>query len=31
MRFLIMLKSNISDVYPHKYATIRINSYDDLP
>ena len=26
-----MLKSNISDVYSHEYANIKINWYDDLP
>ena len=25
-----MLKSNISDVYSHKYKKIKINSDDDL-
>ena len=27
----IMLKSDISDFYPHKYAKIKISSVDDLP
>ena len=26
-----MLKSNISEVYSHKYTKIKINSDDDLP
>ena len=26
-----MLKSNISDVYSHKYTKIKLNSDDDLP
>ena len=26
-----MQKSNISDIYSHKYAKIKINSYDNLP
>ena len=26
-----MLKSNISDVYFHKYKKMKINSEDDLP
>ena len=26
-----MLKSNMSDVYSHKYMEIKINSDDDLP
>ena len=26
-----MLKSNISDVFSHKYTKVKINSYDDLP
>ena len=29
--YLIMLKSNISDVYSHKYTKIKINSDNDLP
>ena len=31
IRFIIMLKCNISDVYSHKYAKIKINSNGDLP
>ena len=30
-KYLIMLKSNISDVYSHIYTKIKINSDDDLP
>ena len=30
LRYLIMLKNNISDVYYHKYAKIKFNSDDDL-
>ena len=30
IRYLIMLKSNISSVYSNKYAKIKINSDDDL-
>ena len=26
-----MLKSNMSDIYSHKYMKIKINSDDDLP
>ena len=26
-----MLKSNISDIYSHKYTKIKLNSDDDLP
>lgn len=29
--YLIMLKSNISDVFSNKYKKIKINSDDDLP
>ena len=31
IRYLIMLKSNISYVVSHKYTEIKINSIDDLP
>ena len=31
IRYLIMFKSNISNVYSHKYTKIKINSNDDLP
>ena len=31
IRYLIMLKTNISDVYSHKNAKISIHSDDDLP
>ena len=31
IRYLIMLKRNISDVYSHKYTKIKMNSDDDLP
>ena len=31
IRHLIMLKSNITYVYSHKYAIFKINSDDDLP
>ena len=31
IRYLIMLKSNISDNYSHKYSKIKIDSDDDLP
>ena len=30
LRYLIMLKNNISDVYYHKYAKIKFNSDDNL-
>ena len=30
IRYCFMLKSNISDVYSHKYMKIEINSDDDL-
>ena len=29
--YLIILKSNISDVHSHKYTKIKLNSDDDLP
>ena len=29
--YLIMLKSNISDVFSNKYKKIKTNSDDDLP
>ena len=29
IRYLIMLKSNISDVYSHKYTKIKISSDDE--
>ena len=31
MRYLITLKSNISDVYSHKYTKVTVNLDDDLP
>ena len=31
IRYLIMIKCKISDVYFHKYAKIKINWDDDLP
>ena len=31
LRYLIMLQSNISDVYSHKYAKFEIGSDNDLP
>ena len=31
IRYLNLLKSNISDVYFHKYRKIKIDSNDDLP
>ena len=31
IRYLIMLKSNISDIYSHEFMKIKINSDDDSP
>ena len=31
IKYLIMLKSNISDMYSHKYTKNKTNSDDDLP
>ena len=31
IRYLIMWKRNISDVYSHKYTQIKINSDNDSP
>ena len=31
IRYLIRLKSSISDIYPYKYMKIKIDSDDDIP
>ena len=31
IRYLVMLKSNISDIYSHKNTNIKINLDDDIP
>ena len=31
IRYLIRLKSSISDIYPCKYMKIKIDSDDDIP
>ena len=30
IRYLIMLKSNVSDIYSYKYTEVKVNSDDDL-
>ena len=31
IRYLISLKSSMTDVFSHYYAKIKVNSYDSLP